>query len=332
MTIIINNEELIKLYKEHQSVVKVGKILQMPQATVWYKLKKLGVMNKPAKCIVSDKILIELYEEHQSIREVGKVLGISHETARYKLKELGLLNIPIRYTWNDDFFSQDNQESFYWAGFIAADGCVKLKNKKYKRLSIGLAIKDVEHLEKFKKAINFTGPIHKYMEVEYPHCEITIASNKMFDDLAKFNIVPRKTLTCTFPESIKDSKYLFDFMRGYFDGDGSFYMKANWKHKPTDQLAFSLRGTHDFLHVYSELLNTHCGFDYKKPRANSGIFMLEYGGNGKVGKIFDILYKDSIHDLRLDRKYELAFNHFTKVESIRLARKNNSVKNLMETR
>lgn len=27
-----------------------------------------------------------------------------------------------KYTCDDDFFSRDNPESFYWAGFIAADG------------------------------------------------------------------------------------------------------------------------------------------------------------------------------------------------------------------
>lgn len=61
-----------------------------------------------------------------------------------------------KYNVNENFFSLDTPESFYWAGFIAADGCI-LKNLKV--LEIGLGIKDKKHLKKFKSAIKYTGNI-----------------------------------------------------------------------------------------------------------------------------------------------------------------------------
>lgn len=256
-----------------------------------------------------DKIkLIDSYNKHRSIRKVGLELGISHETARIKLKAFGILNKPILYTCNDDLFSQDTPESFYWAGFIAADGCVKLHNKKYKRLSIALEQKDHIHVEKFKRTISFTGPVHVIERKDCTSSEICISSEKIFDDLARFNIVPRKSLILTFPEWLEKHELVNHFMRGYFDGDGSFYTSIG-KNRTVKQLYFGLRGTKEFLMIYKNILERSCELkpNDKKPRANSGIFTLEYGGNQKVKTIRDFLYNNSINETRLDRKYNLAY-------------------------
>lgn len=254
---------------------------------------------------ISDFVLIESYKKHQSIRKVGLELGISHETARYKLKKLGVLNKPIVYTCNEDFFAQYTPESFYWAGFIAADGCVKLKDGKYKQLSIGLAIKDAGHVEKFKKAINFNGItyISKCKDISVGIC---ISSDKLFDDLARFNIVPRKSLVLVFPEWLIEHPLVNHFMRGYNDGDGSFYISKLNRGRIIKQISFSLRGTKQFLTKYKELLEKYCNLisGDKSPRLNCGIYILGYGGNRKVIKIRDFLYKNSTPEIRLDRKYD----------------------------
>ena len=65
-------------------------------------------------------------------------------------------NIPIRndnhsYKANYRIFENiDTPEKAYWLGFIAADGCVYVREKN---ATIRIAIKssDKEHLEKFKK-------------------------------------------------------------------------------------------------------------------------------------------------------------------------------------
>lgn len=256
---------------------------------------------------ITDERLIEVYKKTKSIRKTGYKLGMSHETARYKLKKLGVINKPIRYIWNDNYFSLDTPETFYWAGFIAADGCVKLHSNKYKQLSIGLAKKDHNHLEKFKKTINFNGPIHKIARKDGNSSEITISSAQLFDDLARFNIVPRKSLIYTFPEWLIEHSLVNHFMRGYNDGDGSFYTSK--KKYRIDQLYFSLRGTKEFLSVFNSVLERNCKFKkHKEPRLNSGIYLLEFGGTRKVGKIRDFIYKNSTPEARLERKYNIAFD------------------------
>ncbi|KKM82018.1 hypothetical protein LCGC14_1323760 [marine sediment metagenome] len=254
-------------------------------------------------CITNSR-LVEIYEQTQSIRETGKKLGISHETVRYKLKKLGITNKPVRYTCNDNYFQSDLPDVFYWAGFIAADGCVKLNNKKYKQLSIGLSQKDHYQVEKFKKAIDFNGPVHKITSQGYDRSEISISSAQLFDDLSRFNIVPRKSLIYMFPEWLIDHSLVNHFMRGYNDGDGSFYLSLS-KGRTVEQLYIALRGTKKFLTTYKQILEQNCKLrkSDKKPRLNSGIYTLEYGGTRAVGQIRDFLYKGSDNNIRLDRKY-----------------------------
>ena len=96
-------------------------------------------------------------------------------------------------------FAQENEKSFYLAGFIAADGSLQ-KRKYSKILKITLSSKDKEHLNKLKAIINSDHPIKEYdvkpsklVKKYHRASEIQIVSNQMFDDLAKFNIIPNKT-------------------------------------------------------------------------------------------------------------------------------------------
>jgi hypothetical protein len=305
----IDDATLIESYARLGSGPKVAAEFGMSSATVAYRLKKLGVL-KAHKKNVGIELLKSLYSQYQSAARVAQVVGTSPDYVAYTLRDLGVLNSRVRYTCSDDFFSNNTPESFYWAGFIAADGCVKLGNKKYKQLSIGLASTDVGHLRKFKEAVQFSGPVHEYADCVTPRCEVLISSDRMFDDLARFNIVPRKSLTLTFPAWLVQHDLVHHFMRGYNDGDGSFFVQQLKGGRTVNQLMFGLRGTKEFLTTYRDILENKCGFDHndKKPRANSGIYSLEYGGNRKVLKIRDFLYGDVGNNMVLDRKYDLAFS------------------------
>lgn len=307
---IVDDETLVEEYNNLGSANKISEKLGIPGSTISCRLKKLGVLKKWEKDI-DNKELSDSYIKLQSVRKVAELFNISRETVRYKLKKLGILNKPLeKYLCsNEDLFKQDAASSFYWSGFIAADGCVKLHSHKYKQLSIGLAEKDEKHLYKFKEIIGYNGPIRQKEDLAECHSsEICIRSDKIFDDLARFNIVPRKSLILTFPEWLINNSNINHFMRGYNDGDGSFYISRPKNERTVKQLYFSLRGTKEFLEVYSQILSKQCDIDYKKPRANSGIYTLEYGGNRKVCKIRDFLYNNSNEQIRLDRKYDLAFS------------------------
>ena len=240
----------------------------------------------------------DCYKKLGSMDKVGKIYGINKGVIRSCFKKLGLTIINRRRNYNRTFFSTNTSESFYWAGFIAADGCVSGKKSKY--LSMALAKKDHDHLEKFVKAIEFDRQIKK--------TSISLCSKEMFNDLARFNIVPRKTKIYTFPEWLVNHPLVNHFMRGYFDGDGSIYYSTN---KPgfRKKLSISICGTKEFLTTFRSVLSKNCNVNgHAKIRKTKGIYAFGYCGNNNIIKIRNFLYLNSTENIRMDRKYEIAFN------------------------
>ncbi len=215
-------------------------------------------------------------------------------------------------TYNENFFNLDTPESFYWAGFIAADGCVH-KQKTCTNpsvLSICLSAKDKDHLEKFKSSIKFTGNVYVYnRKLSKPAAQIRVHSAKICKRLERFNIVPRKTLIYTFPNELKSHPLINHFMRGYFDGDGSFYIYRN-SNSTIDNLAMNITGTNDFLQSYKEILLRNISL----LKLNNNIYkqgsvaMFGCKGNRKVAKIRDFLYNSSSNNIQLDRKFNIVYS------------------------
>lgn len=61
-----------------------------------------------------------------------------------------------KYVHNRNFFHTPDTDNSYWAGFLAADGTVQPANQA---IVLNLAQKDVLHVEAFKAATHFTGPV-----------------------------------------------------------------------------------------------------------------------------------------------------------------------------
>jgi hypothetical protein len=297
------------LNEAHGNLKQASKISKIEYNIIqkWVSKYNLQFVSK-IKPISSKEKIQESYSRLQSLNLVAKELGGTAQGIRQAMIRYGLpINKLLRNMCNDDFFTQETETTFYWAGFIAADGCVK-KDKRYNgsyKLAIQLAINDILHLEKFKNDINFEGKMYyrtkKYKKYNDSHqVSIEITSKKIFDDLAKFNIIPNKTKIYTFPEWLINHPFVHHFMRGYFDGDGSIYMNSSSK-----QLNITLCGTKKFLLIYRNILEQKCSLNYRNKdipqRRNIGI--LTYGGNNKVPNIMSFLYKDAT--IYLERKKDI---------------------------
>lgn len=119
-------------------------------------------------------------------------------------------------------FEELNEESLYWAGFIAADGNV---HNDY--IKIAIIKSDAEHVKKF---IQFTKSEHQLGIYDKTNkASISFYSPKMAEDLLKFGVTPRKSLTYCPTEICVNSR---DFWRGMVDGDGSVFAPGykNYKH------------------------------------------------------------------------------------------------------
>lgn len=121
------------------------------------------------------------------------------------------------YSCNEHFFDVPNIINSYWAGFIAADGCISDKN------ILRLAITERYHLEKFKRVIGYTGNILYKKPVSAnckPQFEMGISSRTICKALAEvWNIIPRKTLILQ-PPSLMDNNQILSYIVGNIDGDG----------------------------------------------------------------------------------------------------------------
>lgn len=245
--------------------------------------------------------------ENDLLKTISQKYNIPHEEL---VKELHAISQTTtkksKFTCDHLFFSRDNELSFYWAGFIAADGCVFNKESS-KQLIISLAIKDKFHLENFKNQINFdgniTGSITKHSLTNEKWNDsikrtIRITSFQIFEDLKRFNVVNNKTKTYTFPEWLQTHPLVNHYMRGYNDGDGSFYKGRN-------RIGFELRGTKEFLETYRIVLekegNLNSKVNVTTPDSTS---KLKYSGKKILPKIVDFLYKDAT--IYFQRKYDIA--------------------------
>ena len=140
-----------------------------------------------------------------------------------------------------DFFSIPTIENCYWAGFIAADGCISSPEGRSKRLSFNLARTDKDHLVKFQKSVG-AGKIYDTESVSY-----FLHSDTVCNDLEKvFKITPRKTFTLEPPDLSGD--FATAFIAGLIDGDGSYTKNGN---RPT----LSLVGNKEMLFWVKESLS-----------------------------------------------------------------------------
>lgn len=118
----------------------------------------------------------------------------------------------VKHTSAVEKLLEESPESYYWMGFLLADG-----NFKDGRIRLGLGIKDENHLLRFCKYINYFGSISK--------TAIKVSMGVMHKEVVeqiqeKFNIQENKTLNP--PKYIIPNNFLgLSLIIGFIDGDGN---------------------------------------------------------------------------------------------------------------
>jgi hypothetical protein len=227
----------------------------------------------------------ELYLKGVSCLGICKEYKVSHYTILRSLERSGVKRRSIskantKFTCDSTYFKDINTESkAYWLGFISGDGYLNLNQLSF---VLTLAIKDINHLEEFRRAINATHTVKTY-NYSYPFCRMYIRDN-IFCKVLHNYFDNTKSSTLRMPNI--PNQYVKDYIRGYFDANGSISGANNPR--------FEISSNKYFLEDIREYLVRDLGISITKNsirHKDKPIFQtLRYGGKYNLQKIYRFLY------------------------------------------
>lgn len=257
-----------------------------------YVINKIGVYSLSRKYHLSEDVI------KRTLRNKGITLRNYTEAKQEGRK----------YSINDDYFKTQTHNMAYILGLLAADGNV---SKKENQVSLSLINEDKELLEQINKELNNSRPIKEYTVSTEPQrkpmAKLQFWSKTIKDDLAIYSIVPQKTNKLKPPYFLKE-EYWIDYIRGYFDGDGSVYTVGE------TSIGFSIVGVSKEMiewirKVLANKYNiTNNGIYTEQNKNKQIIYKTVYYGT-KLRQIYDIFYEsNSLHMKRKKDKFLVLLN------------------------
>lgn len=206
-------------------------------------------------------------------------------------------------TYDRRFFeSIDSEEKAYWLGFIFADGAI-IPSKR--TVSIGLAIKDKDHLVKFAHTLGLkTDDVRiyhgssNYLE-SYEYCRLMLSHKLMYDSLVSHGMTNRKSKDGSIP--IVELPLEAHLLRGIFDGDGSIsvsYYKDTKKHR----YSFSVTANRRAAVQYADVLLRH-GISSVNVGKDHSHFRVRVSSRKAIQQVYKLFYRQAT--VYLERKYHV---------------------------
>jgi len=244
---------------------------------------------------ISEEKAVSLYKEGLTIKEISERAKcrqkiISDTLKKHELHVASKNQYRLGYKLNHSYFSKiDSRNKAYLLGLLYADGSVSSTTNQ-----ISFVSNDTELLSFLKKEIQLSKSLYKNPKHEKAKT-IWFSSAEMKQDLIKLGCCPKKSLILRFPSYEQvPQKFLWDFLRGYFDGDGSIYTTNNQKQ------AYFL-GTYDFLTEVQKSLNQE-EIETNKIKSEQNIWRLVITGKNNLAKLNEKLYQEA--EMFLTRKKE----------------------------
>ena len=261
---------------------------------------------------------INEYESGKTIKALSEENSVSYQFISELFIDLGIKNKGRRkYSLNEEYFDViDNQNKAYYLGLLYADGC---NNVQRYAIHLDLQIDDREIIEKFQSDICSNRPLREVIKHDShigdriikgenvkPQICLELSSKHLSESLEKQGMVQNKSLILTFPD-IPKSLYSH-FIRGYFDGDGSFYTFSD---NGLLRCGFKIISTLDFCNSVNKIFNEQLGIDLSvqlaHPNENTITSVLQTLSKKNVIKIMDWLYCDANRYLERKHSKYLAF-------------------------
>ena len=253
-----------------------------------------------------DKVVRLYTEEGKSINQIANELGISWSTAKGDLVNRNIKIQKTRNQYNSSngisntlFKEINDSDSAYWLGFLYADGSIR---KDRNEITLDLQEQDRKTIEDFHSYCKNKNSIREHNinknGKNYKSYVSGFSNAIVKENLINLGCTPKKSLTLTFPnEQQVPQEYLYDFIRGYVDGDG-YVQYDRGKHR----YRIVILGTKEFLQGLIQRANLfeYCSITQDK---NSNIFILIISNKENVFNLLTKLYENSKYHLQ--RKFEI---------------------------
>lgn len=260
------------------------------------------------------KVISNYLEKQMSLINSGKEFGLTQRNVEEILKEYNVKKrtyteakqLGRKYPCNDDYFKIQSHNMAYILGLLAADGSVSSKENL---ISIQLNKNDKELLEQIRLEVQSQRPILDYEGKNGLMSTFRVWSKTWKDDLFHYGIVPKKTFILQ-PPYLLSKQYIIDYIRGYFDGDGSIYRIDS-----EERIFLEISGVckQEIDWIRNHLINTYYIIPNKEvtERKENGtiVYKIKIGNKKEIKKLYDLFYNnDSLHLKRKKEKIELLLN------------------------
>ena len=249
--------------------------------TLQIELKKLGEYDidvSKRKMYQTDSVkkfkniknkLIREFKNGKSLKSLSRKYEVPFSTIQTKFIQEGIYEQQKKFIhqFNENYFNKiDEPKKSYWLGWMYSDGIVQInKNTNQKSITLELSTKDTNVMEDFRKDLKSNMSLRLIKHKSYTNSKghkvsksenyrYSFSSKKMFDDLGKLGVVPRKSLILKFPnEKQVPDKFIKPFLLGYFEGDGSI-SKTLRRRLDTYRLQMNIVGTKELCNGYRNQL------------------------------------------------------------------------------
>ena len=295
--------------KENKTLHEIGRLLSCDRKVIADRIKEYQLTRYYKD---PEWLRQKHHVEKLTIEKMSNLASCSRESIRINMRKNNIETLDevrysgaTKYNRNENYFDNiDNEEKAYWLGFIMADGGINYESCDTYRLVIQLSSVDRTHLQKFLVAIESDAPIEdgttslKITGKTYSYSKIRINSSYMCKSLMSYGVVPNKSGKEKLPEI--PGNLIKHFIRGVFDGDGSFTYWYSTRQKKM-LCGFNIVGSFELVTEIADILYLEFGLDVSTRPDGDVICRIDVN-NSTTENIMQWLYSDA--NVYLERKYQ----------------------------